>query len=371
MKKESRKERKYNTPDLKLQSLGEWYIVVQNVRGGASSRNKNLPLWKGKVERTIKDYFKPKDKVSKNVKPGKIKSEICMDQRFDFMRSCCGVLTSLVGESGLALVEHVLLKFVKYFNCNDNIGDGGQRMEYFKAAMSRVNLDGDYILDQVSYSLMGEKVLAYWDTLENVEETEIYAGVTGGAIVERTANHVQKHPTAVLSEIMGLMPKEQAAVLEWAAIRQMRMLITAGMVKGGWNGTSGMERLTFGRGIEQFRLYFAKATSGVNRREVGLIRQNKKNVGKKDDNFYSLNEGIAVMGKLNHVEKWMQNRLCSNVLCPHCGKVFLSEGRMELHRLGEESDFNFKCRECGLFDNVVKLLGHRCFAHKFECINFE
>lgn len=362
IKEESDDKRPYVTDMLKIVTDKKWFDFVDKVSGASSSKKVYGTGWKKNVQTRLEEFFK----VKKNIKrESKKEGNDDIDEVFGFMRCCRQPLLNMLDANKGRFVDEVLLKFVEGFDCGLNIGDGDKRVENFNREMNLLNLDGEHILDQVSYTLMGEKVLGYWDSLEQKDETDIYAGVTSLTIAVRAPMHVQQYPTAVLTEIMGLMKKEKAAILEWAAIRQMKKLIEGGMVRGGWNESNGIERLTYGRDIEEYRIYFAKATTGVNPRQAGVLRVPIKKVGKKDGEFYSLNEGVAVAGQINNVDSWMQNRVSDNVMCEECGKVFSGDGRLKLHMLGEHSKFEFKCGDCGVVGNVVKLLGHKCFLNKF------
>lgn len=89
----------------------------------------------------------------------------------------------------------------------------------------------------------------------------MYFGVTSEGVPDRVRKHEMKQPTVVGEAVTRLIPKVGAGIMEWAGIRQMHKLIDAGLVAEMWNVAEGLERVTYGRDIDYFEVYAAKATS--------------------------------------------------------------------------------------------------------------
>lgn len=117
---------------------------------------------------------------------------------------------------------------------------------------------------------------------------------------------------------------------------------------GTWNVSERLERLTHGRGIEEFEVYVAsgKHTPGVNEREVGLLRRYKGKEEKQRGYWYSLNEGVAVGGNLKMLESWVQGRLTNIYVCRKCDVVEVRKKRLDLHDLINHSMYTFVCKKC-------------------------
>lgn len=97
---------------------------------------------------------------------------------FGFLRKVdCGVEDAL-GAKNSFMMPRIMNEFCRFFNCELGGRDGIQRRKGFVDVVSKWDVDGERILDTISYGLMGQVIAEKYNSIIRPSDSDMYAGVT-------------------------------------------------------------------------------------------------------------------------------------------------------------------------------------------------